>query len=97
MENKHIKYPSMPFNIDDTVYYMEKVSEQGGRHGYKIIKYICYGYYNFGDGWKIKLRTNRNKHKFTECDLPVSSAGYTIFCSKADIKNRVMDLNGFIV
>ena len=37
---KHIEYPSMPFAIDDTVYYIEKVSERGGLPGYKIIKCI---------------------------------------------------------
>lgn len=97
MENKHIQYPSMPFDIDDTVYYMEKVSEKGGHPGYKIIKCICYGYYNFGNGWKIKLRTNRNKFKFAEYDVYVRDVGYTVFYNKADLKERLMDINGFIV
>ena len=97
MENKHIEYPSMPFDIDDTVYYMEKISERGGLPGYKIIKCICYGYYNFGNGWKIKLRTNRNKFKFTEYDLAVADANYIVFNTKSEAKNVVKMLNGFVV
>lgn len=96
MENKYIEYPSMPFDIDDIVYYIEKVSERGGHTGYKVIKCICHGYYNFGNGWKIKLRTNRNKFKFVEYDVSITDVGHKVFYSRADIKDRLKDINGFI-
>ena len=97
MNRKPLEHPSMPFDIDDTVYYIEKVSEQGGVPGYKIIKCICHGYYNFGNGWKIQLRTNRNKFKFAEYDISITDVGYKIFYNKFDAENKIKELNGFII
>ena len=96
MENKHIEYPSMPFDIDDKVYYMKKVLEKGGHPGYKVIKLICCGYFNFGKGWHMRLR-NSKYNKFDEYNLPITDAGYTVFYSETDIKDRLKDINGFIV
>lgn len=98
MENKRIEYPSMPFDIDDTVYYMEKVLEQGGHSGYKIIKTKCTGYWNFGDGWKIVFKGKKNRLSITEIkSFPITDVGYTIFDNKNSVDDRIKELNGFIV
>ena len=98
MENKHVEHPSMPFDIDDVVYYMEKVLEQGGHSGYKIIKTKCAGYWNFGDGWKIAFKNKKGRLSITEIkSLPVSDVGYTIFDNKNSVEDRIKELNGFIV
>ena len=87
----------LPYDIGDIVYYMEKVSEIGGHPGFKLIKCYVHGYYNFGNGWKLKIRTNRNKFKFAEYDVPFSSAGYTVFKDKKRAEEVIRDLNGYIV
>ena len=60
MEEKQLYGEPLPYDIDDVVYYMEKVSEIGGHPCFKLIKCYVHGYYNFGNGWKLKIRTNRN-------------------------------------
>lgn len=95
MEN--IQYLPLPYDIDNTVYYMEKVDEVGGHPKYKIIKCIVFGYYNFGNGWKIRLHTNRNKYKYAEYDLDVSSCGYIVFDKRKQVEERIRELCGSVV
>lgn len=90
-------YPEMPFEIDDLVYFIDRASEQGGLPAYRITKLICCGYYNFGDGWKIKLRTNRNKYKYMEHNIFVNEAGYTLFTSRKEAVKRIRDLNAVVI
>ena len=97
MKKKQLYGESLPYDIDDVVYYMEKVSEIGCHPGFKLIKCYVHGYYNFGDGWKLNLRMNRNKFKFAEYDVPFSSAGYTVFKDKKRAEEVIRDLNGYIV
>lgn len=95
---KSLQYPSMPFDIGDVVYYMEKGLEQGGHSGYKIIKTKCAGYWNFGDGWKIAFKDKKGRLSITEIkSLPVTDVGYTIFDNKNSVEDRIKELNGFIV
>lgn len=95
MEN--IQYLPLPYDIDDTVYYMEKVDEVSGHSRYKIIKCIVFGYYNFGNGWKIRLHTNRNKYKYAEYDLDATSCGYVVFGRRKQAEERIRELCGSIV
>lgn len=69
MEEKQLYSEPLPYEIYDVVYYMEKVSEVGGHPGFKLTKcYVC-GYYNFGDGWRLRLHSNRNKYKYAEYNV----------------------------
>lgn len=101
MEN--IQYLPLPYDIDDTVYYMEKVDEVGGHPQYKIIngKCIVFGYYNFYccrcNGWKIRLHTNRNKYKYAEYNLDVISCGYIVFGRRKQAEERIRELCGSVV
>jgi hypothetical protein len=97
MEEKQLYSEPLPYNINDVVYYMEKVSEIGGHPRFKLIKCYVHGYYNFGNGWKVRLHTNRNKFKFAEYDIPFSSAEWTVFKDKKRAEEVVRDLNGHIV
>ena len=96
---KSLQYPSMPFDIDDVVYYMEKASEISGHSGYKIIKTKCAGYWNLGDGWEIAFKNKgRTLIDLTKMkSLPISSAGYTIFGSKEECMSRIREINGRVV
>ena len=38
MEEKPLYSEPLPYDVDDVVYYMEKVSEVGGHLGFKLIK-----------------------------------------------------------
>ena len=97
MKEKQLYSEPLPYDIGDMVYYMDKVSEIGGHPGFKLIKCYVHGYYNFGDGWKLKIHTNRNKFKFAEYDIPFSSAEYTVFKDKKRAEEVIRDLNGHIV
>ena len=92
----------MPFDIDDTIYYMMEtptiIDSEDSRHGYKIIPVKCAGYWNFGDGWKIAFKDKKGRLSITEIkSLPVSDVGYTIFDNKNSVEDRIKELNGFIV
>lgn len=86
-----------PYDIDSTVYLIEKISKENEYPKYKIIKCIVHGFYNFGSGWKIKLRTNRNKFKFMEYDIDFSEAGWKTFESKKEAENRIKEIGGIVV
>lgn len=94
---KQLYSEPLPYDIDDVVYYMEKVSEVGGQPNFKLIKCCVYGYYNFGDGWKLKLHTNRNKFKYAEYNIPFSGAEYVVFKDKKRAEKAIRDLNGHMV
>ena len=100
---KSLQYPSMPFDIDDTIYYMMEtptiIDSEDSRHGYKIIPVKCAGYWNLGDGWEIAFKNKgRTLIDLTKMkSLPISSAGYTIFGSKEECMSRIREINGRVV
>lgn len=86
----------LPYDIDDTVYYMEKTNGIGGRPKYKITKCYVYGYFNFGDGWKMKLHTSKYKYKHTEYILNTTDAEYVVFRTKKQMEERIREVGGMI-
>lgn len=80
---------TMPYDIGNIVYYLKSDCQN-----FEIIKCYVYGYFNFGNGWKIRLHTNRNKYKYVEYDLPASDVGYTIFANKSQAEERIKELKG---
>lgn len=97
MEEKQLYSEPLPYDIDDVVYYMEKVSEVGGHPGFKLTKCYVHGYYNFGDGWRLRLHSNRNKYKYAEYNVKFTDAEYIVFKDKKRAEEVVRDLNGHIV
>lgn len=94
MENKHIEYPSMPFDIDDTVYRMEKVS----KNEYKVSKLKCAGYWNLGFGWQIAFKVKEGNLFSTDLTaFSITNAGYTLFKTEAECLKRIKELNGKVV
>lgn len=86
-----------PYNINSTVYLIKKTSKENEYPKYKIIKCFVHGFYNFGSGWKIKLRTTRNKFKFMEYDVGFCEAGWKTFDSKKEAENRIKEIGGVVV
>ena len=87
----------MPYDIDETVYLLKDEPSKNNRFLFKCVKCIVYGYFNFGDGWKIKLRTSRYKHKFDEYDINLHLVGYAIFSNENELKQRVKELGGRLI